>query len=325
MPADRSWTIPRELRPSPGHYSFDLERTLDSVVAIKSIVPPEAFTAETLGTERAGHGVQIRESGVILTIGYLIAEAETVWIRTNRDRIVQGHVLAYDTESGFGLVQALGATGAPVCPVGRSADISVGDRVVTAASGGRNAAVASHVVARQEFAGYWEYVLDEALFTAPAHPNWGGAALFDDDGALVGIGSLQLESPRAGRKSAHINMVVPIDLLEPIYDDLVRLGRRRTPPRPWLGLYAADVEDKVVVAGTADGGPAEKAGVQGGDVILAVAGRRVSSLADLWRAVWALGSAGVEAPLLLIRDGDTFEARIASTDRALLSRGAVLH
>ena len=324
MSADRPH-ISRELQPSPAHYAFDLDRTLASVVALRALVPDDAFTAETLGTERAGHGVQIDDNGLVLTIGYLIVEAETVWIRTQEGRAVQAHPLAYDQVSGFGLVQALGQTGVPSCTIGRSSDVAVGDRIVTAGVGGRSGAVAAHVMARQEFAGYWEYLLEDAIFAAPAHPNWGGCAVFDDDGALVGIGSLQLETPQLSGAPAHLNMIVPIDLLAPIREDLVRHGRRQGPARPWLGLYAADIEDKVIVAGTSDDGPAEKAGLQGGDVLLAVGGQRFKGLAGLWRAIWALGSAGIEVPLLVFRDGKTFECRVQSTDRALYSRTRILH
>ena len=325
MAGDRLPSIARELQPRAAHYAFDLDQTLKSVVALRTLVPDDAFTAETLGTERAGHGVQITDNGLILTIGYLIVEAETVWIRTHDGRAVQGHSLAYDQVTGFGLVQALGQTGIPSCPIGKSSDLAVGDRIVIAGVGGRTGAVAAHVMARQEFAGYWEYLLDEAIFAAPAHPNWGGAAVFDDDGALVGIGSLQLETPQPSSEPSQLNMIVPIDLLEPVRNDLIRHGRRSGPARPWLGLYAADIEEKVVVAGTSDDGPAEKAGLQGGDVLLAVAGRPLKGLADLWRTIWGLGAAGIEVPLLVFRDGHTFECSVASTDRALLSRTRILH
>ncbi len=325
MSGDRLPNIARKLQPSSAHYAFDLDRTLTSVVGLRCLVPDDAFTAETLGTERAGHGVQIADNGLILTIGYLIVEAETVWIRTHDGRAIQGHPLAYDQVSGFGLVQALGQTGIPSVPVGKSSDVAVGDRIVIAGVGGRAGAVAAHVMARQEFAGYWEYLLDEAIFAAPAHPNWGGAAVFDDDGALIGIGSLQLETPQPDNEASQLNMIVPIDLLAPVRSDLVRHGRRDGPARPWLGLYAADIDEKVVVAGTADDGPAEKAGLQGGDVLLAVAGRSINGLGALWRAVWGLGAAGIEVPLLVFRDGRTFECRVQSTDRSLLSRTRILH
>src|SRR5262249_10258892 len=144
-----------------------------------------------------------------------------------------------------------------------------------------------------------EYVLDEALFTAPAHPNWGGTALIGHNGELLGIGSLQLERPREGGASEHLNMIVPINLLKPIFDELMTYGRRNRPARPWVGLYATDIEDRVIVVGLATGGPAQRANVRTGDVVLAVAGHEVSGLADLFRRIWALGDAGAEVPLLL--------------------------
>ena len=164
-------------QPEPKDYDFDLDRALGSVVGIRSIVPADAFSAETLGTERAGNGVLIREDGVVLTIGYLITEAESVWLTFSDGRVVQGHALGYDQETGFGLVQALARLDLPALPLGQSAPLAVGENVVVGGAGGRHHSVAAHVAARQEFAGYWEYVLDEAIFTAPAHPNWGGTAM----------------------------------------------------------------------------------------------------------------------------------------------------
>ena len=227
------------------------------MVGLRAIVPDDAFTAETLGTERAGNGVLIRENGLVLTIGYLITEAETIWLHLSDGRAVPGHVLGYDQETGFGLVQALARSIVPAMPLGNSAAVQVGERVVVGGAGGRQRSVAARIVGKQEFAGYWEYVLDEAIFTAPAHPNWGGTALIGPAGELLGIGSLQLERARERGAAEHLNMVVPIDLLKPILDDLLTYGRRNRPPRPWLGLYATEVEDAVVVVGLADRGPAQ--------------------------------------------------------------------
>jgi S1-C subfamily serine protease len=175
--------------------------------------------------------------------------------------------------------------------------------------------VAAEIVAKQEFAGYWEYLLDEALFTAPAHPNWGGTAVIGPAGDLLGIGSLQLERAREKGRTQNINMNVPIDLLPPILDDMLTLGRPNAPARPWLGLYATEVEDRVVIMGLANRGPAEKADLRTGDVIIAVGGKEVSDLGALFRKIWSLGNAGVEVPLTVWRDGDTFEMRINSADR----------
>ena len=324
MPSLRDWQISPARQPKPGDYAFDLERTLGSVVGIHSLVPEDAFTAETLGTERAGNGVVIRD-GVILTIGYLITEAETIWISLGDGSVVPGHPLAYDQETGFGLVQALAHLDLPAVGLGRSAAHQPGTRVVMAGVGGRKHSVAAWIVAKQEFAGYWEYVLDEAIFTAPAHPFWGGAALIGPDGDLLGIGSLQVEQRSESGEGAHLNMVVPIDLLRPILDDLLATGRPRKPPRPWLGIFATELEGKVFVAGLATGGPAERAGLRPADMLVAVAGTEVTGLADLFRRIWALGVAGVDVPLLIHRDGQTFQLAVPSADRNTLLKAPKLH
>src|SRR5947208_13415095 len=208
MPSASDWTVPPAAQPDPKDYEFDLDRALGSVVGIRSVIPSDAFSAETLGTERAGNGVLIREDGVVLTIGYLITEAEQVWLTFSDGRVVAGHVLGYDQETGFGLVQALARLDLPALSLGQSATAPVGERVVVGGAGGRHHSVAARIAARQEFAGYWEYVLDEALFTAPAHPNWGGTAVIGPGGDLIGIGSLQLEQPRESGKTEHLNMSV---------------------------------------------------------------------------------------------------------------------
>jgi len=273
--------------------------------------------------ERAGNGVLI-DDGLVLTVGYLITEAETVWLHFGDGHVMQGHALGLDQETGFGLVQALGKIDLPALEIGFSKSADVGERVVVGGAGGRTRSLAGRIAARQEFAGYWEYVLDEAIFTYPAHPNWGGTALISGAGKLIGIGSLQLERARGG-KNEHLNMVVPIDLLNPILDDLRKFGRVNRPVRPWLGLYSTEIEDKVVVVGIAPKGPAARAEIKTGDVVVAVNGDRISTLAGMYRKVWMLGQAGVEVPLTLYRDGVTFDVRVNSSDRAKFLKGPRLH
>jgi S1-C subfamily serine protease len=317
------WKVPQAVQPRAEDYSYDLERTLSSVVGLHSIVPPDAFTADTLGVERAGNGVLI-DDGIVLTVGYLITEAETVWLHLGDGHVMQGHALGLDQETGFGLVQALGKIDLPALEIGFSKSADVGERVVVGGAGGRTRSLAGRIAARQEFAGYWEYVLDEAIFTYPAHPNWGGTALISGTGKLIGIGSLQLERARGG-KNEHLNMVVPIDLLNPILDDLRKFGRVNRPVRPWLGLYSTEIEDKVVVVGIAPKGPAARAEIKTGDVVVAVNGDRISTLAGMYRKIWMLGQAGVEVPLTLYRDGVTFDVRVNSSDRAKFLKGPRLH
>jgi S1-C subfamily serine protease len=314
------------VQPKPDDYSFDLDHALTSVVGIKSMVPADAFTAETLGTERAGNGVLIRGGeGLVLTIGYLVTEAETVWISRGSGSAVPGHVLGYDQETGFGLVQALARLDLPSLPLGTSKVAEVGERVVIGGVGGRQHSVAARIIAKQEFAGYWEYVLDEALFTAPAHPNWGGTAVIGPAGDLIGVGSLQIQQAGAQRRLEDVNMIVPIDLLKPIFGDLLTIGRANRPPRPWLGIYATEVGSNVAILGLANRGPAERADLRAGDIVLRVGGNSVNDLAGLFRRVWALGQAGVEVPLLINREGKTFELRVRSGDRRSFLKGPVLH
>jgi len=325
MPSVSNWKVPSAVQPKPGDYGYDLERALSCVVGLHATVPADAFTADTLGTERAGNGVFIRGNGLILTIGYLITEAENIWIALSDGRSVPGHVLGYDQESGFGLVQALAKLDVPSLQIGESAAASLGERVVIGGYGGRQRSVAARIVAKQEFAGYWEYVLDEAIFTAPAHPNWGGTALIGPNGDLLGVGSLQLQHAAERGQTQNINMMVPIDLLKPIIDDLLKFGRRNVPPRPWLGLYATEVENRLVIVGLADRGPAKQADLRTGDIVLSVAGMDVRDLAGFFRRIWAQGQAGVEVPMTIYREGETMQLRVKSGERNKFLKGPSLH
>jgi S1-C subfamily serine protease len=283
-----------------------------SIVALRATIPEDAFTAGTLGTLREGSGVVIDDDGLVLTIGYLITEAEEVWLTTSAGRVVPAHALAYDQVTGFGLVQALGPLDLPALELGSSSSARIGEPVLFADGQGR--AVEAEIVAKQEFAGYWEYLLDEAIFIAPAHPSWGGAALIASDGKLLGIGSLRLQMSRAG-EVADINMVVPIDLLPPILDDLVTSGHANRPPRPWLGVFSAESDGDVVVMSVAEGSPAARAGLQRGDVISDIRDAEVDGLADFYRKLWGSGPAGAEVPMRIVRNGRESWLRIKSADR----------
>ncbi len=324
MAESENWAFPGHLQPRPEDCAFPLAEALDALVLVRSEIPEDAFTAPVLGTERAGNGVVIRADGLVLTIGYLITEATAVWLTTTRGTAVAGTPLTYDQATGFGLVQPLGRLDAPALERGTAAECAVGDEVIVAGHGGRAHALKASVVAKREFAGYWEYVLDEAIFTAPAHPQWGGTALLGDDGRLLGLGSLLVQE-QIGDKGVQGNMIVPIDLLEPILDDLLKLGRRAGPPRAWLGLYANEIRGMLAVAGVAPGGPADRAKIKTGDLVLDVAGRRVTTLAELFRAVWKLGPAGTEVPLTVSRDGVMSQVRVRSGDRQDFLKKPHLH
>jgi S1-C subfamily serine protease len=311
---DTSWVFPVEMRPRPEDWRFDLDAALDAVVQLRSEIPEDAFTAPLLGTERGGNGIVIREDGLVLTIGYLITEASTIWLTTNKGTVAGGFPLAYDQATGFGLVQPLGKLGVRPLERGTATSVRVGENVVMAGHGGRTHALKATVFAKREFAGYWEYVLDEALFTAPAHPQWGGAALIGSDGKLVGLGSLLVQE-KIDAGTLQGNMIVPIDLLEPILADMLRTGRPARASRPWLGMYTTEARGKLVVAGLAPGGPAERAGVQVGDFVIEAAGRKPESLAGLFRSIWGLGAAGILVPLRITREGSSIELSIVSADR----------
>ena len=308
------WSFPTELQPAPSEVAFDLDRALSSVVRLSSHIPEDGFTASMLGTERTGNGVVIRADGLIVTIGYLITEAETIWITTYDNRVVQGHPLAYDFATGMGLVLPLGPLHLAHVPIGSATGIAVEDDVYVIGHGGRGHALKAEIFARREFAGYWEYLLDVALFTSPPHPEWSGAALLDRDGRLIGIGSLFVQEA-AGDEVKKGNMFVPIDVLVPILDDLVKTGRAAGPPRPWLGVYASEDNERIVVGGVAQGGPAERAGVRQGDLVVAVGGQRVGSLAEFFRTVWDIGPSGSVTPITLARDGTTLPVKVQSADR----------
>ncbi len=301
-------------RPKVGGAAFDLDRTLSSVLALEAEVPKDAFTASVLGTERVGNGVVLREDGVVLTIGYLITEAEQVTLTTVDGRRVPAHVLGVDPVSGFGLVHALEPLDLPALPMGDSRSLSNDSALLIAGGGGRAHAAQGVLVTREPFAGYWEYLLDEALFTAPAHPHWSGAAVIGPKGDLVGLGSLRVEQQGLKGRATALNMSVPAEQLTPVFEDLLR-GRTGGPPRAWLGLYVQALDDKLVVLGVAPGGPAAKAELRRGDIIVALGDSPMNDLATFYRALWALGPAGVEAPLTLAREGDVFEVRLRSADR----------
>jgi S1-C subfamily serine protease len=246
MAEQGNWAFPKEVQPRQDELRFELEPVLDAVVQLRSEIPDDAFTASILGTERAGNGIVIGDDGLVLTICYLITEARNIWLTTNAGTAVAGHALAYDQVTGFGLVQPLGHLKAPSLRRGSAKACAIGDSVIVVSHGGPAHALKAKIIARREFSGYWEYLLDEALFTAPAHPQWGGAAVVSMDGRLLGIGSLLVEEAYEG-KQAQGNMIVPIDLLEPILGDMTKLGRPARPPRPWLGMYAAETDGHIVV------------------------------------------------------------------------------
>lgn len=310
--------VQAQQRPAPQDYGFDLAHALDAIVALEATVPGDAHTAESLGVRRLGNGIVIGPNGLVLTMGYLIIEAENVLLTTNGDRQILAHVLGADPVSGLGLVQALEPLDLPVLRIGRADRLRADARVVLAGAGGMAHAAAGRVLTRMPFAGSWEYLLEEAILTEPAHPHWSGAGLIGQDGDLLGVGSLSLaRQTRTGQSP--LNMFVPADLLPPILDDLAQ-GRASGPARPWLGALTQEVGETLVVVGVSPGGPAARAELRAGDAILALGGAPFSDQADFYRKLWALGAPGARAELTVLREGDVFDLSVRTMDRTALYR-----
>lgn len=301
--------------PKADELSFDLDRALNAVVGLSAQIPEDAFTAAFLGTERDGNGVLIDDNGLVLTIGYLVAEAAEVALNTADGKIIFAEPIGYDYDTGFGLVRAAVPLDAAPLSFGSSGDLVEGEPVILAGHGGREHAVGGRVVSKREFAGYWEYMLDQAIFTAPAHSNWGGTALLSHGGGLCGIGSLYVEEAQADGRKMPGNMCVPIDLLKPILSDLLTFGRTRTPPRPWLGLFTAEAMGHLFVAGVAPGGPADFSGLRSGDVIVSMNGMTLAGMTDLYRKLWRIGPAGVTVHITVLRGGDAIDVPIRTANR----------
>jgi len=299
----------------PAYADQEAEEILKAIVKIHSVIPKDAHTASILGTEREGNGVVIDSKGHVLTIGYLITESETVEVIGPGGKSINASFVGYDHNTGFGLLRTEKPLKVPPIKLGKSSNVKEGEPVLVAGYGGEDSAQAARVISRKEFAGYWEYLLEEALFTVPAYSNFGGAALIDHDGKLVGIGSLLTQILIPGFGSISCNMFVPIDLLNPILPDLITTGRSRKPPRPWLGINAEEAHGRVFVTQTTSGGPSEGAGLQRGDLILSVKGIAINGLADFYRKVWALGNAGVDVPLSILQGTRIRDITVRSADR----------
>jgi S1-C subfamily serine protease len=297
------------------HAEQGVEKTLDAVVEIRISVPENARTAERFGTDRVASGVVIDEIGHILTIGFQTIEAEKIEIVGKDRKTVQATVVAYDRDTGFGLLRTTSPLPVTPMPLGSSQDLKEGDRVLAVSYGSAEAVHGVIVVDRKEFAGPWEYLLENAIFTAPPIERFSGAALINRDGHLVGIGYLFSQLRIADQVAVPANMFVPTDLLKPILSDLKLSGSSKIPPRPWLGIRTEELYGRLIVERVTSGGPSEKAGVQTGDIILAVNNQDVHGMADFYRKVWALGEAGIDVPLRILQGIQIRDIIVHSTDR----------
>jgi S1-C subfamily serine protease len=301
---------------SPAFGQQNAEQILKAIVKVKATIPVEARTAGVLGTTREGNGVLIDPEGHILTIGYLILEADTIEVVDQEDQKIPAKYIGYDHKTGFGLIQVDKMPGIAPLRLGQSSGLKEGDPVLVIGHGGEGSVSGVRVVWRGEFTGYWEYLLDNAIYTTPPYANYGGAALIGRDGELLGIGSIFTQKMVAGFGAVPCNMFVPIDLLRPILSRLIATGSSGEPPQPWLGLRIDEVHGRLVVLRVTSGGPAEKAGIGSGDIILKVNQKAVQGLADFYRQVWSLGDAGVEVPLAVLQGIEIRDLVVKSGDRS---------
>ena len=295
--------------------SSPIDELVSAVVRIKTFIHPEGRSVTNLGREREGSGIVIDESGLVLTIGYLMVEAHAAEVVTNAGRTVPANVVGYDHDTGFGLLRTIEPLKIKPLALGKSAEVKEGDRVLVASFGGTGMVAPVHVVAKREFAGSWEYLLAEAIFTSPPHPAWSGAALISREGKLVGVGSLIVGNAAGGSVTMPGNMFVPIDALVPIMGDLLSEGRASGPAKPWLGVNADEVGGRLLVSRVTPESPAEKSGLRRGDIIIGVGGETTATLPEFYRKLWAVGKAGVSVPLDVLQSSEKRRLDVPSANR----------
>jgi len=299
----------------PATPSATMEDLVGAVVRIKTFINPDARSISNLGREREGSGILIDESGLVVTIGYLMVEAHAAEVTTGTGRTVPASVVGYDHDTGFGLLRTLEPLKIKSLPLGKAADLKEGDPVLVASFGGMGMVAPVRVASRRVFAGSWEYMIDGAIFTAPPHPAWSGAALINREGRLVGVGSLIVGDASGNKDNSPGNMFVPIDLLMPIFGELLANGRAAGPGKPWLGVSAEEMGGRLIVARVTPESPAEKAGVRRGDILSGIGGDKLTTLPDFYRKLWSLGAAGVNVPLDVVQRGDPRRIDVPSAHR----------
>lgn len=292
----------------------------DGIVKLSIKTLPDARTAETLGAEREGTGVVISADGLIVTIGYLIMEADSVLVITQDGRIFPAVSVGFDQATGFGLVRAAPAVSHAPVAFGDSHKLREFEQVYPVTHSAAGGLSTAYLVSRRSFTGYWEYMIDDALFTAPPRFDHSGAALLDRDGRLVGIGSLWVGDALNASVAFPGNMFVPVDLLKPVLDELVTHGRRRQPGRPWLGIYSEEIEGHVVVTRVLPGTPAADAGLRRGDVILGVGGQSIGGQSEFYQTLWSSGPAGDDVELHILRSKSVQHVKVRSVDRVAYLR-----
>ncbi len=293
-----------------------LARANAAVVGVHVMATQGARSAETLGHRRSGSGVVIDPEGLVLTIGYLMVEAESIQLVTHDNRQVPATAVAYDLATGFGLVKPLlPMLRASPAPLGSHRDLQAGAMLMAAIGGPEPSVAMTQLVGQRPFSGYWEYHIEAALFTTPPIGNHSGAPLFNQRGELIGIGSLLVADARGDVPHVAGNMFVPVDLLKPILAEMQQTGSSRQSRRPWLGLTSSDIEGRVQVVRVTAGSPAHTGGVEPGDVVVAVDDGKVTTLEAFYKRVWAHPNPDDTIELTVMRDGEIRKLTIKAVDR----------
>ncbi len=292
----------------------EAEETLSAIVRVKAKILPGARSASTLGAQREGSGALVRE-GYVATIGYLVIEAESIEVTGADGKSVPATLAGYDHASGFGLLRLLAPLAGKPLPLGDAGALAEREPALAASYGTEDNLNVVSVVSRRPFSGSWEYLLDSAIYTYPPVMNWSGAALISKRGELVGLGSLIVADVTGEGAQAPGNMFVPVNLLKAILEDLIARGKAPGPARPWLGINTEELRGHLFVTRVSPDGPADKAGIVHGDVLIGIGAEGISSLADFYRKLWSRGNAGTEVTLRVLRGGEVKDITLHSIDR----------
>lgn len=288
-----------------------LREAVGAVVRIRMRALRDATSMELLGPDREGTGVVIDSSGLILTIGYIVVEASRIDIFTADGRNVPATLIAFDQPTGLALLRASAPLTVKPVELGDSTRLEATEAVLVASAVGADVA---YVASRRTFTGYWEYILEDAIFTTPPRGDFAGAALIGRDGRLLGIGSLFVADAMQPKASLPGNMFIPINTLRPILGDLIANGRR-SEARPWLGVHTQEIQGRIVITRVTPESPAQKAGLGRGDIITAIDGQELSGQADLYKRLWAYGKPGVKVPLRVLKGNRMLDVGVESMDR----------
>ena len=290
-----------------------IERFYESIVSVRSTVPAGARTASSLGVEREGNGVAIDENH-ILTIGYIVIESESIEIGLSDGRRLPAKLVGYDHTSGFGIIKSVVPLNMPHLQLGNSDNINSKQDLLILPSPNRGGGSIVRSVSRRPFTGWWEYFVENPIYTTPANGLWAGAPILTENGEILGIGSLFVSEAVPGISSPG-NMSVPINLLKPILEDLISSGRRKSKIQPYLGISSDDSNDQVIVTRVSNGGPAFEAGIRPQDVIMTINGSQVSNLKSFYEKIWKSGEAGVTIELGVLRRGKIMNYNVKTVDR----------